>query len=67
MVKTKKHPACPICQKPVVPKFRPFCSERCKLIDLHRWLKGTYVIPGTEAPSETETNQTTGDAEEQNE
>ena len=42
---------CPICKKPVdEPKpdekaFFPFCSERCKLIDLGRWLGGKYQIP----------------------
>ena len=42
---------CPICKKPVLePKegernYSPFCSERCKLIDLGRWLNGTYQIP----------------------
>jgi endogenous inhibitor of DNA gyrase (YacG/DUF329 family) len=42
---------CPICKKPVPdPKpgeqsFFPFCSERCKLIDLGRWLGGKYQIP----------------------
>jgi endogenous inhibitor of DNA gyrase (YacG/DUF329 family) len=25
--------------------FRPFCSERCKLIDLGRWLSGVYRVP----------------------
>ena len=29
-----------------MPKFRPFCSKRCADIDLGRWLKGNYVIPG---------------------
>jgi len=40
---------CPICKKPVVLKsnpFRPFCSERCKLIDLGRWADNKYYIPG---------------------
>ena len=27
--------------------FRPFCSERCKLIDLGAWAKGEYIIEGT--------------------
>ncbi len=42
---------CPICKKPVPapdPNARgpyPFCSERCKLIDLGRWLDGKYQIP----------------------
>jgi endogenous inhibitor of DNA gyrase (YacG/DUF329 family) len=28
-------------------KFRPFCSERCKLIDLGAWADGSYSIPTT--------------------
>jgi endogenous inhibitor of DNA gyrase (YacG/DUF329 family) len=37
---------CPICRKPVDPKdpFMPFCSERCKLIDLGNWASEKYVI-----------------------
>ena len=37
---------CPICTKPAVPAFRPFCSARCADVDLNRWLSGAYVIPG---------------------
>jgi endogenous inhibitor of DNA gyrase (YacG/DUF329 family) len=37
---------CSICGKPVAEKYRPFCSKRCADIDLGRWLRGTYVIPG---------------------
>lgn len=40
---------CPICGKPAVEKFRPFCSQRCKNIDLHRWLSGVYAVPAVEA------------------
>ena len=29
--------------------WRPFCSERCQLLDLSRWLGGDYVIPGATA------------------
>ena len=36
---------CPICSKPAVEAFRPFCSKRCADVDLHRWLTGGYVIP----------------------
>ena len=42
---------CPICKKSVAdegqdrPTTYPFCSERCKLIDLGRWLDGKYQIP----------------------
>jgi len=55
---------CPICKKPVEdPSPRrtdsagagrpaastfPFCSERCKLIDLGRWLDGKYQVPVVE-------------------
>jgi endogenous inhibitor of DNA gyrase (YacG/DUF329 family) len=37
---------CPICKKPVQlsDPFIPFCSERCKLIDLGNWSSGKYVI-----------------------
>ncbi len=41
-----KAKACPICGKPRVPAYAPFCSPRCADIDLGRWLKGSYVIPG---------------------
>ena len=37
---------CPICGKPGLPRFSPFCSRRCADIDLGRWLKGSYAIPG---------------------
>jgi uncharacterized protein len=37
---------CPICRKEVqlTDTFVPFCSERCKLIDLGNWASGKYVI-----------------------
>lgn len=43
---------CPICGKPAVEKFRPFCSKRCADVDLHRWLSGAYAIPVTEDSDE---------------
>jgi uncharacterized protein len=39
---------CPICGKPRVEQFRPFCSRRCSDIDLHKWLGGSYAIPAAE-------------------
>lgn len=36
---------CPICGKPMVEKYRPFCSSRCADVDLNRWLTDRYVIP----------------------
>lgn len=43
---------CPICGKPAIPASRPFCSERCRDVDLNRWLSGSYVVPGTKADDE---------------
>lgn len=37
--------SCPICQKPTVTAFRPFCSQRCADVDLGRWFKGAYRAP----------------------
>lgn len=39
---------CPICSKLSVKSSYPFCSERCRNIDLNRWLNGTYAIPAEE-------------------
>jgi endogenous inhibitor of DNA gyrase (YacG/DUF329 family) len=36
---------CPICGKPSVEASRPFCSERCRDVDLNRWLSNSYAIP----------------------
>jgi len=44
--KTAKRPRCPICRKPVSPDYRPFCSKHCADVDLGRWLKGAYAVPG---------------------
>jgi endogenous inhibitor of DNA gyrase (YacG/DUF329 family) len=43
------HP-CPICKKDVEPGQEgwPFCSNRCRLIDLGNWLGGKYVVPSEE-------------------
>lgn len=38
--------ACPICNKDSQPQYRPFCSKRCADVDLAKWLRGAYVIPG---------------------
>ena len=43
---------CPVCGKPAMEAFKPFCSARCQDVDLHRWLKGAYAIPGRPAEEE---------------
>jgi uncharacterized protein len=37
--------ACPICGKPTVLAYRPFCSKRCADVDLQRWFTGRYAVP----------------------
>ncbi|WP_409564368.1 DNA gyrase inhibitor YacG [Methylobacterium sp. J-076] len=36
---------CPICRRPPVPEFSPFCSQRCADADLGRWFNERYAIP----------------------
>jgi endogenous inhibitor of DNA gyrase (YacG/DUF329 family) len=50
-----KNIKCPSCRKPAPWEenpFRPFCSERCKMIDLGAWADGKYSIPGEKKPEE---------------
>ncbi len=55
---TVRHARCPQCGKPALlspdNRYRPFCSERCKLIDLGAWASGQYAIPGAEDESDPE-------------
>jgi hypothetical protein len=44
--------SCPICRKPAVERYMPFCSKRCSDVDLGRWLDGRYAIPGQDGMSE---------------
>ena len=48
---TESAARCPVCDKAAAPKssFVPFCSQRCKMVDLGRWLTGDYVIAGEDA------------------
>jgi uncharacterized protein len=43
---------CPICGKPATEASRPFCSERCRDVDLNRWLSNSYVIPAAKDDDE---------------
>ena len=36
---------CPECGRPSAREAYPFCSTRCKEVDLNRWLSGAYAIP----------------------
>jgi uncharacterized protein len=43
---------CPICGKPATEASRPFCSERCRDVDLNRWLSDSYRIPAAKDDDE---------------
>lgn len=49
---------CPICGEPTETAFRPFCSSRCRDVDLSRWLSGTYAIPGGQAEADEDGDDT---------
>ena len=58
---TTKRMKCPVCGKPVEWQnnpARPFCSERCKMIDFGHWVDEDYAVPAEEAqPSVEEVDQ----------
>jgi endogenous inhibitor of DNA gyrase (YacG/DUF329 family) len=43
---------CPECGRPSARDTYPFCSKRCKDVDLNRWLNGAYVIPARDDEDE---------------
>ena len=47
---------CPTCRREIqwseLFPYRPFCSERCRLIDLGAWLTERHAIPGEESAGE---------------
>ena len=45
---------CPECGKPSARDTYPFCSARCKNVDLNRWLSGAYVIPARDDEDEAD-------------
>jgi len=45
---------CPECGRPSQRAFYPFCSNRCRSLDLNRWLSGRYYIPGPKLDEEGE-------------
>jgi len=56
---------CPICRKIVLrtePEF-PFCSERCRLIDLGKWASGAYVVSTPVTDPEALENQLAAEEE----
>jgi endogenous inhibitor of DNA gyrase (YacG/DUF329 family) len=47
---------CPICKKEVAEggEFFPFCSDRCRIIDLANWATGAYRIPAETGPPDAD-------------
>ncbi len=61
---------CPLCGKPAAEEnnpYAPFCSERCKLIDLGQWASGKYAIPGEKVQAEQEPGGEAGEEENKEE
>ncbi|WP_242396202.1 DNA gyrase inhibitor YacG [Anaeromyxobacter oryzisoli] len=60
---------CPLCGRPALrsPENRshPFCSDRCRLIDLGNWLGESYRIPGPRAGDGAEVPPRPVDGEEE--
>ena len=53
---------CPICRKPTDSVFAPFCSKRCADVDLNRWFKEGYSLPGDDAGDDDEPGERQGSA-----
>jgi len=51
-------PRCPSCRAPAKPREEnpafPFCSARCRALDLARWFTGSYRVPGPPAAAPPE-------------
>ena len=52
---------CPICRKPALPQWRPFCSKRCADVDLNRWFSGSYAVPVVDNDDQVSTVPKAGD------
>ncbi len=54
---------CKNCKKPQSGDHKPFCSKRCADVDLGRWLKGGYAIPGRDGEAVIPANDINPDAD----
>ncbi|MBI2892344.1 MAG: DNA gyrase inhibitor YacG [Deltaproteobacteria bacterium] len=55
---------CPACGKAFsagAVSSAPFCSDRCRLVDLGQWLEGAYRVPASEMPAPTRETDASGD------
>jgi uncharacterized protein len=56
--KVPKGMKCPICRAPAEAAVKPFCSSRCADVDLSRWMRGAYAIPGGDADADEDGDST---------
>lgn len=55
-----REPKCPICGKPAAkrepgtPGAFPFCSDRCRQVDLGRWFSESYTVPAVDPEDQEE-------------
>ncbi len=57
---------CPTCGKPAEWQdnpYRPFCSERCQLVDLSAWVNEEYRVPGADVPENQPENEEVDEGE----
>jgi uncharacterized protein len=54
---------CPICNKPSVKEYTPFCCKRCADVDLGKWLTGSYAVPVVEEDDDLESGAEPGENE----
>jgi endogenous inhibitor of DNA gyrase (YacG/DUF329 family) len=61
---------CPTCRRPVewssASQYRPFCSDRCRLIDLGAWLTEKHAIP-SDTPASMDADSEAGESSESGE
>ena len=50
----RKARPCPECNRPSTRENYPFCSDRCRNLDLSRWLTGAYAIPVADVESKAD-------------
>ncbi|WP_075292407.1 DNA gyrase inhibitor YacG [Pararhizobium arenae] len=52
----RKTVPCPECGRPSHREHYPFCSDRCRNVDLNRWLTGSYAIPVADDETKADDN-----------
>ncbi len=55
---------CPLCGEPAAERFRPFCSARCRDIDLGRWLSGAYAVPAVDSDDDDDDDPVSGERDD---